>query len=172
MDVSAQEIRVQSTSSLAQTGSPSTDVSEGTESLGGMQRCPTMLIQLFAQIMTGLHFLESVGATFILWLCPGLAPEPRIHRYIASLPHSHHHQHHGTSHSRSTTSRRRNGFSRTASDDDLSPYHRDRSVSAYDTGSTARPESHLNLEDERVDAMSRTESWARMERELLAAAAK
>jgi hypothetical protein len=47
---------------------------------------------------------QSVGATFIFWLCPSLAPEPRIHRYIASTPvhhsHSHHHHPHHTVHHR------------------------------------------------------------------------
>lgn len=83
---------------------------------------PPFAIRVFAQIMTGLHFIEvyfsffsfyaidteqktqSVGATIILWLCPSLAPEPRIHQYIASTPthHSnrslHHHHHHRRHH--------------------------------------------------------------------------
>ncbi|KIM47537.1 hypothetical protein M413DRAFT_22184 [Hebeloma cylindrosporum] len=64
---------------------------------------PSFPIRVLAQIMTGFHFIESVGATIVLWFCPSLAPEPRIHQYIASTPgsnhggrcqHRHHHHHH------------------------------------------------------------------------------
>ncbi|KAF8910088.1 hypothetical protein CPB84DRAFT_1352886 [Gymnopilus junonius] len=69
---------------------------------------PSTFIRLLAQITTTLHFLESVGATFILWLIPSLAPEPRIHHYIprsssttkvntntgAVLYNHHHHRQH------------------------------------------------------------------------------
>ncbi|PPQ99953.1 LOW QUALITY PROTEIN: hypothetical protein CVT26_009308 [Gymnopilus dilepis] len=70
---------------------------------------PSAFIRLLAQITTTLHFIESVGATFILWLIPSLTPEPRIHHYISrststtrvlsvdnsnNIHHRHHHHHH------------------------------------------------------------------------------
>ncbi|KDR85683.1 hypothetical protein GALMADRAFT_379183 [Galerina marginata CBS 339.88] len=55
---------------------------------------PPLLIRLVAQATTALYFIESVGTTFILWLCPSLAPEPRIHHYVSSSPSVHHHHHH------------------------------------------------------------------------------
>ncbi|KAF5312446.1 hypothetical protein D9619_002635 [Psilocybe cf. subviscida] len=57
------------------------------------QSPPPVFIRFLAQIMTGLHFLESVGTTFILWLCPSLAPEPRVHQYISPTPGGQHYHH-------------------------------------------------------------------------------
>ncbi|PPQ77031.1 hypothetical protein CVT25_014848 [Psilocybe cyanescens] len=63
---------------------------------------PPFFIRLFAQVATGLHYLESVGAMVVLWLCPSLTPEPRIHQFISASPvhhrHRHHHHHHHVSH--------------------------------------------------------------------------
>jgi len=85
---------------------------------------------------------QSVGATIILWFCPSLAPEPRIHQYIASTPTHHsnrslHHHHH---HHRRITHHKDRGLE---SADDSETYFAP-SMSATDSSDPTTPEEDVS----------------------------
>ncbi|KAF8971675.1 hypothetical protein BDZ97DRAFT_1913591 [Flammula alnicola] len=134
---------------------------------------PPILIKMMAQIMTGLHFLESVGATFIFWLFPWLTPEPRIHQYISSTSRHHHeHEHERHIRCRRGARGRSTAIRGTEAGDEMSSYN----VKSHSMSDEADPASAWHCKEVFVSVEdlakeeSRTENWARAERELLEAA--
>lgn len=153
-----------------------------------IQRPLPIFLQLLARIMTGLYFIEvntemdpetrylvftflqSVGATFIFWLFPSLVPQPRIVRpYTVAMPHHQsHHQGHHRRESRHRIVRARQECGEKA----------EAPLSGCDTWpeTVLSPEdsllSLLHMNEETEDTWTRTENWARVERELLDAMKK